>query len=287
MSSFCLQEIRELDQMITTSWGNSRLVAVSIYVQSNYSDETVMQYLLRRRRKRPYGYDEKAEEDCRCSPIRDWFLNVPINVLEEIALHPLSKQNALIFREARQFVTEMQTCVRLEKQNFEKGRANIMRRNSWRWEMDFQSKTNVGEEASGLWIPCGSGAADLKRNGKSDMVRWWNASLCPQENWETMREAHKTSSCFSYVFLARILKSKHIPVVPHKAVAEVSKIGKCLRSPLFLSLSLTLWLSGGGPAGPPPPTWAQGLRAFPAPWTPLGSPQAFGPPPRKKRKKRW
>lgn len=76
--------------------------------------------------------------------------------------------------------TEMQTCVWLEKQNIEKGRAvcslekqnitsiswrelqiNIMRRNSWRWEMDFQSKTNVGEEGSGLWIPCGSGAADF------------------------------------------------------------------------------------------------------------------------------
>ena len=42
----------------------------------------------------------KAEEDCRCSPIRDWFLNVPIIVLEEIALHPLSKQNVLIYRDA-------------------------------------------------------------------------------------------------------------------------------------------------------------------------------------------
>ena len=76
------------------SWNSterSRLVAVSIYVQSNYSDETVMQYLLKKRGKRSVGYDEKAEDDCRFSPIRDWFLNVPFNVLEEIALHPLSK----------------------------------------------------------------------------------------------------------------------------------------------------------------------------------------------------
>ena len=50
-------------------------------------------------------------------------MNVPINVLEEIALHPLSKQTALIYREAQQFVTEMQTCVWLEKENIEKGRA--------------------------------------------------------------------------------------------------------------------------------------------------------------------
>ena len=135
-----LQEIRQLDHMIIklrqrlyqaskknkcawNSTARSRLVAVSIYVQSNYSDETVMQYLLRKRCKRWFGYDEKAEDDCRCSPIRDWFLNVPINVLEEIALHPLSKQTALIYREAQQFVTEMQTCVWLEKENIEKGRA--------------------------------------------------------------------------------------------------------------------------------------------------------------------
>ena len=111
---FCLQELESSTRWSTrqriyqapkkrSAWNStarSPLVAVSIYVQSNYSDETVMQYLLRIHRKRPYGYDEKAEEDCRCSPIRDWFLNVPIIVLEEIALHPLSKQNVLIYRDA-------------------------------------------------------------------------------------------------------------------------------------------------------------------------------------------
>ena len=107
------------------SWNSterSRLVAVSIYVQSNYSDETVMQYLLKKRGKRSVGYDEKAEDDCRFSRIRDWFLNVPFNVLEEIALHPLSKKNICIFQEARRFITEMQTCLWLEKENMEKGR---------------------------------------------------------------------------------------------------------------------------------------------------------------------
>ena len=81
-----------------------------------------MQYLLKKRGKRSVGYDEKAEDDCRFSPIRDWFLNVPFNVLEEIALHPLSKQNICIFQEARRFITEMQTCLWLEKENMEKGR---------------------------------------------------------------------------------------------------------------------------------------------------------------------
>ena len=151
------------------STARSRLVAVSIYVQSNYSDETVMQYLLRKHRKRSFGYDEKAEDDYHCSPIRDWFLNVPINVLEEIALHPLSKQNALIYREAQQFVTEMQTCVWLEKENIEKGRAvsslelvqqyfHQLKRNEDKYYEedvltvgeDFPVENKAGGEASGL-----------------------------------------------------------------------------------------------------------------------------------------
>ena len=68
------------------------------------------------------GTMRKLRTIVRFSPIRDWFLNVPFNVLEEIALHPLSKQNICIFQEARRFITEMQTCLWLEKENLEKGR---------------------------------------------------------------------------------------------------------------------------------------------------------------------
>ena len=134
-----LQEIRHLNQRINNmrqrlyrasrrkrcSWNSTRrskLVAVSIYVQSNYSDETVMQYLLRKRGKRSFGYDEKAEDACHSSPIRDWFLDVPFSVLQEIAVEPVSKPNTFIFEEARRFISEMRTCAWLEKENIENGR---------------------------------------------------------------------------------------------------------------------------------------------------------------------
>lgn len=102
-----------------------KLVALSVYVQSKYSEQAAVAYMIQHRlkaMKRKGGFDEQTETLCQSCPIRDWFLQVSVNQLEQIGVNPETKRDWSIFLEAHHFLCEKNTFAWLQSQNNSKGR---------------------------------------------------------------------------------------------------------------------------------------------------------------------
>ena len=72
--------------------------------------------------KRKAGFDEPMETLCEECPIRDWFLQVSLDRLEQIGVNPSTKKDRSIFFEAHTFLSEKKTFDWLRSQNISKGR---------------------------------------------------------------------------------------------------------------------------------------------------------------------
>ena len=102
-----------------------RLVALSVFVQSNFSEEAALAYMILHRtknRKRKNGFDEETERLCEESPIRDWFLEASIDDLEKIGISPSTEKDMSIFQKAHHFLSEKYTSSWLQTQNNSEGK---------------------------------------------------------------------------------------------------------------------------------------------------------------------
>ena len=101
-------------------------VSLSVYIQSKFSEQAAMQYILNckmKHIKRKHAFDEETETLCANNPIRDWFCQCTVDELAMIGISPLSKKEKSIFSEAHHFVSEKYTLTWLQSQNISNGRA--------------------------------------------------------------------------------------------------------------------------------------------------------------------
>lgn len=111
------------------SWNVSmrtKLVALSVYIQSKYAEPAAVSYMMRQKLrgvKRKAGFDETMETLCQECPIRDWFHEVSLDRLEQIGFNPLTKKDWSIFSEAHTFLSENKTFDWLRSQNISNGKA--------------------------------------------------------------------------------------------------------------------------------------------------------------------
>ena len=127
--AFRLQELDELNALIQRAshkkrrdcrrqernWSltsREKLVALSVYVQSKYSEGAAVAYMMPHKlkaMKRKAGFDEEMETLCQQCPIRDWFREASVDQLEKIGLNPSTKKEWSIFSEAHAFLSEKYT----------------------------------------------------------------------------------------------------------------------------------------------------------------------------------
>ena len=103
----------------------TKMVALSVYLQSKYSEPAAVAYVMHHKLKgikRKAGFDEPMETLCEECPIRDWFLQVSLDRLEQIGVNPATKKDWSIFCEAQTFLSEKKTFDWLRTQNISKGR---------------------------------------------------------------------------------------------------------------------------------------------------------------------
>ena len=103
-----------------------KLVALSVYVQSKYSEGAAVAYMMPHKlkaMKRKAGFDEEMETLCQQCPVRDWFREASVDQLEQIGLNPSTKKEWSIFCEAHAFLSEKYTFAWLQAENNSKGRA--------------------------------------------------------------------------------------------------------------------------------------------------------------------
>ena len=102
-----------------------KLVSLSVYVQSHFSQPAALTYMMLHRLKgikRKQGFDEEVERLCETCPIREWFREASVDLLEQIGLNPSTKKDVSIFSEAHRFLSEKRTMAWLQSQNNSEGR---------------------------------------------------------------------------------------------------------------------------------------------------------------------
>lgn len=112
----------------TEAWNltpRMRLVSLSVYIQSEFSEAAAVTYVMLhtlKNKKRKQAFDEDIERLCETCPIRHWFREASVDVLEQIGLNPSTKKDISIFSEAHRFLSEKRTMDWLQLQNNSKGR---------------------------------------------------------------------------------------------------------------------------------------------------------------------
>ena len=112
----------------TEAWNltpRMRLVSLSVYIQSQFSEAAAVTYVMLhtlKDRKRKQAFDEEVERLCETCPIRDWFREASVDLLEQIGLNPSTKKDISIFSEAHRFLSEKRTMAWLQSQNNSEGR---------------------------------------------------------------------------------------------------------------------------------------------------------------------
>ena len=81
----------------TEAWNltpRMRLVSLSVYILSQFSEAAAVTYVMLhtlKDRKRKQAFDEEVERLCETCPIRHWFREASVDLLEQIGLNPSTK----------------------------------------------------------------------------------------------------------------------------------------------------------------------------------------------------
>lgn len=100
----------------------TKLAAISVYVQSGYSEEATLEYLSFKQRVDRQNLTARTGDKQLDIPMLDWFTQMPLDDIHRVTHSPVTSWEYRIMHEAHKFLVERTTYGWLATQNFEAGK---------------------------------------------------------------------------------------------------------------------------------------------------------------------